>query len=79
MLSKGCGEEKMITIKIHTLLTPHSFEKLEDALRDFLELEEISATIHNKVTGNTIQTRPLCKVCKEYIDDTDMSRDCCDA
>lgn len=67
----------MITIKVHTLLTPKSFERLEDALRDFLELEKISATINNEITGNSIWTRPSCRVCGEYIDDTDFARDCC--
>ena len=69
----------MITIKVHTLLSKKGFEKLDDALRNFLELEKISATINDEITGNTIWTRPSCKVCGDYIDDySDFSRDCCD-
>jgi hypothetical protein len=46
-----------IVITVKSLITPEAYEKLEDALRDFLENFGVSAEIDDVETGNTTVSR----------------------
>jgi hypothetical protein len=45
-----------LTIKIKSLVTPESAERLEEEFRDLLRNWNIEATIEDTITGNTTTT-----------------------
>ncbi len=45
-----------LTIKIESLFTPETAEKLEEKIRDLLRDWNIEATIEDSITGNTTMT-----------------------
>ena len=46
-----------LTVKIESNVDNHTFEILEDKIRNLLESEGLMGEIEDKVTGNTTRTR----------------------